>query len=35
LIGRTPLRLFDPAAVPPPLLRMGDRIRFVPMTAGG
>ena len=30
LIGRTALRLFDPQAVPPPLLRMGDRIRFVP-----
>jgi len=32
LIGRTPLRLFDPAATPPPLLRMGDRVRFVPVT---
>jgi KipI family sensor histidine kinase inhibitor len=30
LIGRTRLRLFDPQAVPPPLLRMGDRVRFVP-----
>jgi KipI family sensor histidine kinase inhibitor len=30
LIGRTRLRLFDPEAVPPPLLRMGDRVRFVP-----
>jgi KipI family sensor histidine kinase inhibitor len=30
LIGRTRLRLFDPQAVPPPLLRMGDRIRFAP-----
>jgi KipI family sensor histidine kinase inhibitor len=29
LIGRTRLRLFDPQSVPPPLLRMGDRIRFV------
>jgi len=29
LIGRTPVRLFDPEAVPPPLLRMGDRVRFV------
>jgi inhibitor of KinA len=28
LIGRTPLRLFDPAAEFPTLLRMGDRIRF-------
>jgi allophanate hydrolase subunit 1 len=23
------LRLFDPQGVPPPLLRMGDRVRFV------
>jgi len=30
LIGRTRLRLFDPESVPPPLLRMGDRVRFVP-----
>jgi KipI family sensor histidine kinase inhibitor len=29
IIGRTPLRLFDPAADPPALLRMGDRVRFV------
>jgi KipI family sensor histidine kinase inhibitor len=29
LIGRTALRLFDPEATPPPLLRMGDRARFV------
>jgi inhibitor of KinA len=28
LIGRTPLRLFDPAATPPSTLRPGDRIRF-------
>jgi KipI family sensor histidine kinase inhibitor len=28
LIGRTSLRLFDPEASPPPLLRMGDRVRF-------
>ena len=28
LIGRTRLRLFDAQAVPPPLLRMGDRVRF-------
>ena len=28
LIGRTDTRLFDPDATPPPLLRMGDRIRF-------
>ena len=29
LLGRTPLRLFDPQGAPPPLLRMGDRVRFV------
>ena len=28
LIGRTSLRLFDPEGSPPPLLRMGDRVRF-------
>ena len=31
LIGRTPLRLFDPGAEPPALLRMGDQVRFVPV----
>ncbi len=31
LIGRTSLRLFDPAGSPPPLLRMGDHVRFVPI----
>jgi len=31
LIGRTPLRLFDPASIPPPLLRMDDHVRFVPI----
>lgn len=30
LIGCTPLRLFDPGAEPPPLLRMGDRVIFLP-----
>jgi len=30
LIGRTQLRLFDPEGSPPGLLRMGDRVRFVP-----
>lgn len=29
LIGRTPLRLFDPCAQPPCLLAPGDRVRFV------
>jgi len=31
LIGRTALRLFDPAAEPPLVLRMGDRVRFIPL----
>lgn len=31
LIGRTKLRLFDPQGSPPALLRMGDRVRFVPV----
>ncbi|QSA96026.1 5-oxoprolinase subunit PxpB [Methylococcus sp. EFPC2] len=30
IIGRTPLRLFDPGRDPPCLLSPGDRIRFVP-----
>ena len=30
LIGRTDLKLFDLNASPPPLLRMGDHLRFVP-----
>jgi inhibitor of KinA len=34
VIGRTALRLFDPAGEPPPLLRMGDRVRFVPVEEG-
>lgn len=29
LIGRTDVKLFDPAAEPPSLLRPGDRVRFV------
>lgn len=28
IIGRTPLRLFDPAKNPPALLQAGDRVRF-------
>jgi KipI family sensor histidine kinase inhibitor len=28
LIGRTPLRLFDPLRTPPALLRAGDRVKF-------
>jgi len=31
LIGRTALRLFDLAADPPARLRIGDRVRFVPL----
>jgi len=31
IIGRTAARLFDPQAEPPPLVRMGDRVRFVPV----
>jgi KipI family sensor histidine kinase inhibitor len=34
VIGRTGLRLFDPAGEPPPLLRMGDGVRFVPVEEG-
>jgi KipI family sensor histidine kinase inhibitor len=30
LIGRTALRLFDPAAAPPARFKPGDRLRFVP-----
>jgi inhibitor of KinA len=30
LIGRTALRLFDPAAEPPVRIKPGDRVRFVP-----
>ncbi len=30
LIGHTDLRLFDPESEPPALLRMGDRVRFLP-----
>lgn len=33
LIGRTPLPLFNRAADPPALLRVGDRVRFRPITA--
>jgi KipI family sensor histidine kinase inhibitor len=31
VIGRTDVRLFDPIADPPALLRPGDRVRFVPL----
>ena len=33
LIGRTPLRLFDPAAEPPSLLVAGDYVRFTPLAS--
>lgn len=32
VIGRTPLRLFDPEREPPALLRAGDEVRFRPIT---
>jgi len=32
LLGRTPIRLFDPMAEPPCRLQAGDRIQFVPIT---
>src|SRR5271157_16729 len=31
LIGRTPLRMFDPEATPPTRLRPGDRLKFSPI----
>ena len=31
LIGRTPVRLFDPDAHPPTVIDAGDRVRFVPI----
>ncbi|HZR06617.1 MAG TPA: 5-oxoprolinase subunit PxpB [Candidatus Udaeobacter sp.] len=34
LIGRTPLRLFDPEKNPPALLRAGERVRFRKITRG-
>jgi inhibitor of KinA len=33
LIGRTPLRLFDPEENPPALFRVGERVRFRKITA--
>ena len=33
LLGRTPLRLYDPAATEPILLRAGDHVRFRPIDA--
>lgn len=34
LIGRTPLRLFNPDDMPPTLLRPGDNVRFIPQKEG-
>jgi KipI family sensor histidine kinase inhibitor len=34
LIGRTPLRLFDPHASPPSLLAPGDGVQFEPLPDG-
>ena len=31
LIGRTPMRMFDPEATPPTRLQPGDRMKFVPI----
>ncbi len=31
VLGRTPVRLYDPAAADPILLRAGDRVRFLPI----
>lgn len=33
IIGRTPLALFQPEKTPPVLLKAGDRLRFVPISA--
>ena len=35
LIGRTPLPLFDLSRSPPPLLHMGDRVRFIATPEAG
>lgn len=34
IIGRTPMRLFDPQREPPALLKPGDRVKFRPMYEG-
>ena len=33
IIGRTPLKLFDPSWQPPALLQPGDTVKFRPVTA--
>lgn len=35
IVGRTPLRLWDPVREPPAYLLPGDRVRFVPIEAAG
>ena len=35
LIGRTPLRLFDPLREPPVLINAGNYVRFQPISAAG
>jgi len=32
IIGRTPIRLFDPAKQPPTPLEMGDLVKFLPVS---
>ena len=32
LLGRTPVKIFDPEKDPPAFLRMGDRVQFYPIT---
>jgi inhibitor of KinA len=34
ILGRTPLKLFNPTLSPPALLEMGDRVRFFPIADG-
>ncbi|MNQ86793.1 Kinase A inhibitor [compost metagenome] len=33
LIGRTPVRMFRPEAIPPSLLQAGDQVKFEPITS--
>jgi len=33
VLGRTPLRLFDPGGEPPSVLQPGDRVRFIAIDA--
>jgi inhibitor of KinA len=34
ILGRTPIKLFNPLQIPPTLLEMGDLVRFSPIEAG-